>query len=562
MNAARKFTALLAATLALASCADDLPTASEHPIPVGPAEAKMMLLSQEFAPDDPAMIMREELRTMSDNALLRELERTGNIVMIGFKLEGGVRGVSAQGEALVPAAEKAQRLLAVERLAEHVIRRFEGIPAIGVKLPNAQIALQLRRLPWVDYVAPGGSGLVTPDIATSSSSTVSCYNNYGSAPPPQSPQALPWNIQRIRANQAWTVAGRGEGNITVLDDGMDEGPNNLSPVELPWNFKRYYAPTSAVNGQHGTPVAGAAFAHDNNLGTVGTAPRATGRIYKVYDPNDQNWELYSAWAIDHARAYSKVITISYSTKQTSSSPPSAQVGLYDAIRNAYYQSGVLFTASTGNQSRADFYAYPARYSEVIGVGGAGYNDEYVLNNYAPGNVEVAAPALDISTVCKGGGIGVETGTSFATPLVAGALMVLRGKYPNESNGQLRDRLRSTAISMGNSQKSGAGRIDLLGAVNLVRVHIDGETYVRSPGIYRYEAFPSGGNGSYTYQWAIRYPDIGGGWGNLGTSKTQDLNIAEGDGDIELRVTATSAGTAAQSTLYITNSTGCGTEIIC
>lgn len=42
MNAARKFTALFAMTLALASCADDLPTASEHPIPVGPTEAKMM----------------------------------------------------------------------------------------------------------------------------------------------------------------------------------------------------------------------------------------------------------------------------------------------------------------------------------------------------------------------------------------------------------------------------------------------------------------------------------------------------------------------------------------
>lgn len=94
------------------------------------------------------------------------------------------------------------------------------------------------------------------------------------------------------------------------------------------------------------------------------------------------------------------------------------------------------------------------------------------------------------------------------------------------------------------------------------VYIDGETYVRDPGLYRYEAFPSGGNGLYTYQWAVRYPDIGGGWGNLGTSKTQDLNIAEGDGDIELRVTVTSAGETAQSTIYITNATGCGTEIIC
>lgn len=93
-------------------------------------------------------------------------------------------------------------------------------------------------------------------------------------------------------------------------------------------------------------------------------------------------------------------------------------------------------------------------------------------------------------------------------------------------------------------------------------YIQGETYVRSPGTYRYEAFPSGGNGSYTYQWAVRYPEIGGGWGNLGTSKAQDLRIASGDGDVELRVRVTSAGETAESTRYITNSSGCGTEIIC
>ncbi|MBA4156736.1 MAG: hypothetical protein H0X65_04580 [Gemmatimonadetes bacterium] len=74
--------------------------------------------------------------------------------------------------------------------------------------------------------------------------------------------------------------------------------------------------------------------------------------------------------------------------------------------------------------------------------------------------------------------------------------------------------------------------------------------------------PWGGNGSYTYQWEIRYPDISGGWGKLGTSKTQNVNIAEGDGDIGLRVTVTSAGEAAQATIHVTNSTGCGTEIIC
>lgn len=96
----------------------------------------------------------------------------------------------------------------------------------------------------------------------------------------------------------------------------------------------------------------------------------------------------------------------------------------------------------------------------------------------------------------------------------------------------------------------------------VSVYIEGETSVRDPGLYRYEAFPTGGNGSYTYQWEIAYPDIGGGWGSLGTSKTQDLSVAEGDGDIELRVTVTSAGETSQITIHITNSIACGQLISC
>lgn len=555
MSTPWRITAVLAATLALASCGDDLPTTGVDPVPAPPrgaalGRAQMESMAQAATPGDPAIGMRRELRAMDDATFLKEMERTGNIVMVGFKIEGTQRGVSARGEALVPADEKGKRMQTVERMAKRVIHKFQGIPAIGVEMPSAQAALQLRNLPWVDYVAPGGSGQVTPDVATATMSTVSCYNNYAYAPQPTSPQLLPWNITRIRADQAWGVAGRGDGNIAVLDDGMDEGPANLNPVELPWNFKRYYAPSTSVNGQHGTPVAGAAFARDNGVGTVGVAPYATGRIYKVYDPGDQNWELYSAWSIDDARYHAKVITLSYSTKQTSSTAPSAQAGLLDAIRNAYYQNSVLITASTGNQERADLYAYPAKFDEVIGVGGSGYSDQWVYNNYAPGNVEVAAPAVDVSTVCKGGGIGIESGTSFATPMVAGALMVMRQKFPYHSNDQIRAKLRSTAVPMASTQKSGAGRIDLLAAVgpDPLSVSISGPTYISTTGSYTWTANPVNGDGTYTYNW--EYSNDGFYWYSVSTGSTYSGYFSVGDPDFQLRVTVTSAGQTAQGQTWV------------
>lgn len=186
---------------------------------------------------------------------------------------------------------------------------------------------------------------------------------------------------------------------------------------------------------------------------------------KIYDPAvDTRWDYWAYFAFDQEAQFSGVMTISYSTKQTSSAPPASFAPMYDAIKRAYYQYGTIITASTGNQGRADLYAYPARFPEVVGVGGSGFNDEYVLNNYAPGNVELAAPAIDVGTVCKGGQTGIADGTSFATPMVAGAFMLLREKFPNDTPDQLRARLRSTAVPMGNSQKSGAGRIDVYAAL--------------------------------------------------------------------------------------------------
>jgi hypothetical protein len=145
-----------------------------------------------------------------------------------------------------------------------------------------------------------------------------------------------------------------------------------------------------------------------------------------------------------------------------SSAPSSFTPLHDAINNAFNQRGILVVASTGNQSEPLWKAFPAAWDEVIGVGGSNQVDQYIFNNYAPGNVEVAAPAIDVGVTCKGGDQRDEiAGTSFATPIVAGALMILREMFPGESVHQIRARLNNGAVPMSDPLKSGSGRIDLV-----------------------------------------------------------------------------------------------------
>jgi subtilisin family serine protease len=201
------------------------------------------------------------------------------------------------------------------------------------------------------------------------------------------------------------------------------------------------------------------------VGIVGIAPGAIlsdGNI--TGDGATTAWQNAAASIINLAAPETKVISISYSSKLTYEPPDFAL--LHDAVINAYYQRGMIIVASTGNESSATIQSYPARWTEVIGVGGSGYSDEYVYNNYAPGNVEIAAPAVDVGVICQGGGTqGTASGTSFATPLVAGAVMLLRQKYPTNSNDWIRARLQNTALPMANSQQSGAGRLDVLAALD-------------------------------------------------------------------------------------------------
>jgi hypothetical protein len=404
--------------------------------------------------------------------------------------------VNERGVTLVSPALKSEHTRAVEALATRVIYRYKNIPAVTVELPNPNIATQLRHLPWVDYVAPATS-LLTPDWVD-----VQCF------PTPargiaEGPQHMPWNVQRVRADQAWPITtGNSSAELMVLDDGVDGQPDPLpSGPELHAEAYLGYVGSTPYNGYHGTPVLGAAEARNNTVGTVGVAPDTKATIAKIADngPADTvSWDYWSAMAIDGNAPVSGVVTISYSTKQTSSTPPASFVQLYDAIKNAYYQRNVVITASAGNQQRADYYAFPAAYPEVIGVGGSGYSDEYQLNNYAPGNVDLAAPALDVETVCKGGAIGLATGTSFATPMVAGALMLLRAAHPAETAAQLRQRLLNTAVPMADPLKSGAGRMDVYAALTYMfppTVSIGGPTYIDAAGTYTWTATASGGNGT-------------------------------------------------------------------
>jgi hypothetical protein len=91
----------------------------------------------------------------------------------------------------------------------------------------------------------------------------------------------------------------------------------------------------------------------------------------------------------------------------------------------------------------------------------------------------------------------------------------------------------------------------------VSVTISGPTYIETPGTYAWQANPSYGDGSYTYQWSVYW------WGSettdmLGTAQTQQLYICcSTNGPFDMRVTVWSAGEEGSNLLNVYNAIGGG-----
>jgi subtilisin family serine protease len=105
----------------------------------------------------------------------------------------------------------------------------------------------------------------------------------------------------------------------------------------------------------------------------------------------------------------------------------------NAVNHAYNR-GVIVVASAGNDG-INGVGFPARYANVIGVGGSSNGITRVSwSNYGVG-LDIMALG-SIYTTSANGSYGSVSGTSFSAPLVAGAIALLKSYRPEATNEQI------------------------------------------------------------------------------------------------------------------------------
>ena len=208
---------------------------------------------------------------------------------------------------------------------------------------------------------------------------------------------------------------------------------------------------------HGTHCAGVIGAAHNDSGVAGIMANVQILPIKFLSDSGSGETIDAIAAIDYG------IKRGVNVMSNSWGGGEAEQSLQDAIKAAN-DAGITFVAAAGNDSANNdtTASYPANYPGVISVGSfTSTGSRSSFSNYGTKSVHVTAPGSNILSTYKGGKYTTMSGTSMATPHVAGIIGLLLSKEPNLTPAQIKDRLITTSTKtskLSDSSVSG-GRID-------------------------------------------------------------------------------------------------------
>ena len=265
---------------------------------------------------------------------------------------------------------------------------------------------------------------------------------------PQPPETLPWGIDRVDAELVWpTIRGAGI-KVGVIDTGID-----LSHPDLALNIKGGYNAINPLNSPndnngHGTHVAGIMGAVDNTIGVIGVGPQINLYAIKVLGASGSGYlsDVIEGldWAIVNGM---NVVNMSLGTSDDI-------LSFREAVQRVN-AAGIVQVAAAGNSGGSVI--YPAAYPEVIAVSATNNTNTIASWSSRGPEVDLAAPGVSIYSTYKGQTYKTLSGTSMASPHVAGtAGLVLNtpvGSYDLDADDiwdpiEVQNKLQDKVVDLG------------------------------------------------------------------------------------------------------------------
>jgi thermitase len=377
-----------------------------------------------------------------------------------------------------------------------------------------------------------------------------------------------WALDKVKASSAWDLSlGSENVVVAVIDTGIDLSHEDLNtnlwanPNEIAdngidddkngfvddingWDFngndKDPVDETSAQNPGHGTHCSGIiGAACGNDVGICGISPAISIMAVRFLG-SDGSGDLFAAVkAIDYAvNNGAQIISASFGATVPT---PQAQP-MIDAIIRAETK-GVIFIAAAGNEGNSNdtTNVYPANTNSanVISVAASDQDDQKPSwSNYGR-KVAIAAPGENILSTIPGGYTNLS-GTSMATPLVAGIVALMKSLDMSLRGIEVRSILQSSGQEV-NIETESKRRVDAHAALEAVldkKLTLVPATHTIEP---KGQFSAWGGTPPYRFQSLHE---------SVATIDAQGNFVAQGTGDVTIEVSDAQNNTARSVSIRV------------
>ncbi len=365
--------------------------------------------------------------------------------------------------------------------------KFRYIPSVALTL-NRNLISKLGNSSLVKQIEPDSEVKATMDTA-----------NYW------------FGTQQARQN--WGLTGQGV-TIAVIDTGINPNHQDLTGKVIAFKDLVNARATAYDDNGHGTHVSGIAAGKGVNPAYTGVAPSANLVGIKVLNSagSGSTSTIISGieWAITNKSAYGiKVINMSLGSTGSSNGQDSLSLEVNQAVSN-----GIVTCVAAGNSGPGAYtIGSPAAAANAITVGAMADVGEkgFFQASFssrgptADGRIkpDVSAPGYNITSADYSNNTGYVTysGTSMATPFVAGTAALMLQANPSLTPADVKTKLTSTAIHWGNNtgpnNDYGYGRMDGWAAIKSAGGYTTGSNIVTPSHSYVSGSLAGTGQSNYT-----------------------------------------------------------------
>ncbi|CAG7720107.1 unnamed protein product [Allacma fusca] len=302
---------------------------------------------------------------------------------------------------------------------------------------------------------------------------------------------LTYGLETIKVPEVWSQGYYGQGiNVGIIDFGIDVNHDVIRDSFIGTNNYGWFDPTNDTglpndHHGHGTHCLGTIVGHNG----IGVAPGSRWMACEV--TKDYSMEMFHTSAVACLQHFYCPGDESGRNRNCSIAPRGSSRKLYDAALPFKYSDTFLIFATGNFGPFCTTTALPQAIADIFSVGSTNYLGEvHWSSSGGPGingsiKPAVVAPGIEVLSSCLNNTYCIKSGTSMASPHVAGIFALLLSKNPNLKNEEMWDVLINSTepvtptnkkeqcekppTSQYPNNRAGYGRINALKAIINVKI---------------------------------------------------------------------------------------------